>query len=285
MPTTDSGRPQLASALRGKRIAVPENRSLDVFCRLLEERGAQVLRCPLVAILDAPDPQPTLDWCQRLADGEMDSVIWLTGEGVRRTMDVTQRTNPVLHDACIRRLGQVANICRGPKPARELRRRDVKPALVARVPTTDGVIAELAPESLRNQRIGVQLYGDNPNLPLVSFLESSGASVDCVSPYVYADKASQQEVVGLIGALSSGELDAIAFTSAPQIRYLLRIARQSGQEDSLKAGLAGICVASIGPIVAQCLEEHGIRIDVQPSEQYFLKPLTRALETYFAGSD
>jgi uroporphyrinogen-III synthase len=42
-------------------IAVPETRELEVFASLLERRGATVLRCPLVAIRDAPDPTPVLD--------------------------------------------------------------------------------------------------------------------------------------------------------------------------------------------------------------------------------
>jgi uroporphyrinogen-III synthase len=32
-----------------------------LFAGLLERRGASVLRCPLIAIRDAPDPAPVLD--------------------------------------------------------------------------------------------------------------------------------------------------------------------------------------------------------------------------------
>ena len=41
------------SPLAGRRVLVPETRELDLFQRMLEERGAEVVRCPLVAILDA----------------------------------------------------------------------------------------------------------------------------------------------------------------------------------------------------------------------------------------
>jgi uroporphyrinogen-III synthase len=40
--------------LKGKRIAVPEMRELEVFSSLLERRGAEVLSCPLVTIYDTP---------------------------------------------------------------------------------------------------------------------------------------------------------------------------------------------------------------------------------------
>jgi len=39
---------------------VPETRELEVFAAMLERRGASVVRCPLVAIHDAPDPAPVL---------------------------------------------------------------------------------------------------------------------------------------------------------------------------------------------------------------------------------
>jgi len=41
--------------LAGRTVAVPETRELEVFAAMLERRGASVVRCPLVAIHDAPD--------------------------------------------------------------------------------------------------------------------------------------------------------------------------------------------------------------------------------------
>ena len=283
MEQPSNRRPVVASSLQGKRIAVPETRSLDVFCRLLEERGARVLRCPLVAILDAPDPEPVARWCDRLVAGSFDTVIWLTGEGLRRTMKVVHRTNPVLEEAFVRQLGQCFNVCRGPKPARELRALRITPSRVVSPPTTAGVIQALQDHALAGQHVGVQLYGDNPNTPLMQWLEQAGALADCVAPYVYADKASEQDVLGLIDALVDGQVDAIALTSAPQLRYLFRVARKYERDAALKTALMQTCVASVGPVVTASLAEAGITATVQPESQFFLKPLTRALERYFAG--
>ena len=52
--------------LAGRTVALPESRELDQLSRLLEEQGATALRCPLVSILDAPDPAPVDAWLQRL---------------------------------------------------------------------------------------------------------------------------------------------------------------------------------------------------------------------------
>ena len=55
-PSSESER-----VLAGKVVAVPEARQLDVLADLLERRGAAVLRCPLVSIVD-----PRRNRCRRL---------------------------------------------------------------------------------------------------------------------------------------------------------------------------------------------------------------------------
>ncbi len=75
-----------AQPLAGRTIAVPETRELEVFAGLLERRGARVLRCPLVSILDAPDPAPVLAFARAFAAGDCDDLILTTGEGLRRIL-------------------------------------------------------------------------------------------------------------------------------------------------------------------------------------------------------
>src|SRR5690606_29118245 len=99
--------------LSGRRIAVPETRELDVFAAMLERRGAEVLRCPLVAILDAPDPQPVLAWIRDFAAGACDDLVLLTGEGLRRLLACIDRHEPALRPAFVAELGRVRKITRG----------------------------------------------------------------------------------------------------------------------------------------------------------------------------
>ena len=73
-----------AQPLAGRTVAVPEGRELEVFAAMLERRGAQVLRCPLVAIRDAPDPAPVLSFAREFAGGAFTDLILTTGEGLRR---------------------------------------------------------------------------------------------------------------------------------------------------------------------------------------------------------
>ena len=260
--------------LAGRTIAVPESREIEVFAALLERRGARVIRCPLVAIRDAPDPAPVLGWSRRLAAGELDDLILLTGEGLRRILSCIERHEPALRGEFVAALGRVRKITRGPKPARVLRELGMKPEIAAERPTTDGVIASLRELDLRRRRVGVQLYGTEPNRPLSAFLESAGATVAVVAPYVYADAAEDEAVRDLVGQLRAGKVDAIAFTSSAQVERLTAVA----SEEEVRAALADTVVAAIGPLVADTLRRHGIEARLMPEESFFLKPLTSVLE-------
>ena len=58
-----------ARPLAGRTIALPETRELDRLGQMLEEEGARTWRCPLVAILDAPDQAPVEAWVRALVAG------------------------------------------------------------------------------------------------------------------------------------------------------------------------------------------------------------------------
>lgn len=268
--------------LQQRRIAVPETRELDVFAALLERRGAEVLRCPLVAILDAPDPQPVLDWIRAFNAGSCDDLILLTGEGLRRLVACIERHEPALRPGFVERLSQVRTIVRGPKPGRALRELGLKPTMTAVEPTTAGVVATLQTLDLQGHRVGVQLYGQVQNEPLQVALRSAGATLQIVAPYVYAEAADTARVIELVDQLDQGALHAIAFTSMAQVDRLFRVARAADREAALLRGLNRSVVAAVGPVVADALALHGVSVQAMPDGDYFMKPLMRALAVALA---
>jgi len=270
-------------ALADRRIAVPESRQLDLFAEMLESRGAEVLRCPLVDIRDAPDPKPIEAWLEDFAAGGCDDLILLTGEGLRRLLGVAERAEGGLRDRFAARLADVRKITRGPKPARTLRELDLRPDLPAAAPTTDGVITTLLKQDLAGRKVGVQLYGTDPNKKLMDFLEDAGAEAKPVAPYIYADQTEDAQVAELIESLAGGEVDAIAFTSSPQVRRLFGVARKHELEEALQAALDRIIVAAVGPIVADALTKREVTVDLMPDSSYFMKPLVRELVDRFSA--
>jgi len=271
--------------LAGTVIAVPETRELGIFADLLERRGANVLRCPLVGIRDAPDPAPVLAWARRLTAGDFDTVVLQTGEGLSRLLSCIEKHAPELSGLFVHALRQTRTIARGPKPGRVLRSLGLRSDLVASPATTEGLVTLLSSLDLSGQTVGVQLYGAIDNPPLLDALRAAGASTETVSPYVYTDASADDDVQSLIDRLAEGAIDAIAFTSMGQVRRLFEVAERSGRELAVRAGLQRTHVACVGPLVAGALAELGIATDSMPGEAWFLKPLTQALSDHFTPRD
>ena len=55
----------MTEELSGRRIVVPETRELGQLIRMLEERGAHPVSCPMIAIRDAPDARPVEAWLRQ----------------------------------------------------------------------------------------------------------------------------------------------------------------------------------------------------------------------------
>ena len=273
-PGAGSIAPMIPASLAGRTIALPEARALEIFAALLERRGARVIRCPMLALRDAPDPAPVLAWCRALAGGQFDAVILLTGEGLRRLLAALERHEPTLRPDFLAALARVYKITRGPKPAQVLREWGLTADLAAAEATSRGVIEALSGLALAGWRIGVQLYGSEPNQPLIEFLQAAGAAVATVAPYVYADGADENAVRALLEQLRAGQIDAIAFTSSAQLERLVGIAGEEAVRDALRHTL----VAAIGPVTAAALRRRGIEPQLTPAAGYFLKPLTAALQ-------
>lgn len=274
-----------ADALRGRRIGVPESRQLDLFADMLERRGAIATRCPLVDIRDAPDAEPINRWLDEVIEHGLDHMIWLTGEGVRRIQGFAERRGEATASRLWQQISQAQVIARGPKPGRELRPLAVRVDLTGTEPTTRGVIEALSELDLRNTRVGVQLYGTDPNTPLMDTLTRAGAIALPVAPYVYADQSENSAVDAFIDTLCAGQLDAVAFTSSPQVKRLFKVARRREREADLRAALEACCVAAVGPLIAQTLAERGVTTDLMPESNFFMKPLARALSAYFQRSE
>ena len=215
-----------------------------------------------------------LKFTRALAAGGFDDLILTTGEGLRRIVSCIERHEPALREGFLAALARVRKITRGPKPARALRELSLKSDVAAAVPTTAGIIASLEGEPLAARRVAVQLYGSEPNLPLVEFLRGAGAAVTTVAPYVYADAADEAAVRALLSRLAAGTIDAIAFTSTPQVERLFALAPPT----QVRAALLRTRVAAVGPVVAATLKKHGIETQLAPADSFFLKPLTAALE-------
>jgi uroporphyrinogen-III synthase len=272
----------MGDELAGRRIVVPETRELALLVTMLRERGAIPIPCPLVAIRDLPDPALAQDWLRRFVARPPDHLVLLTGEGLRRLAALADRAG--LRPDFVAALARPNKITRGPKPVRALRELGLDADLTAPVATSAGVIAALAGLALEGRRVGLQLYPDGDHHALLGALEAAGAQTDAVLPYIYASEAEDGTVLGIIDAMAGGEVDAIAFTSSPQVRRFFAVAGKAGRGAVARAALDRVLVAAVGPVVASELADGGVRVDVTPANAtYFMKPLVRGLSEAFAA--
>lgn len=270
----------MSRPLEGRTIALAEARQLEELAQLLEAEGAATLRCPMVSILDAPDSAPVRDWLEELCAGRFAYLVLMTGEALRRLLSFAEREDR--RDASVAALRGTKLVTRGPKPGQVLKEIGLTPALVARTPTTEGVIATLRDEALRGQTVGVTLYGE-PNPPLEQFLVSVGATVRAVMPYVYAPAADDDRVVELITRLERGAVDVLLFTSSPQVDRLQEVAEQRSLGDALRTGLARTRVAAIGPVLADHLRQRGVTVSICPEQGFVMKNLVQHIKRAFGA--
>ena len=209
--------------LRGVVVVIPEYREQSLLQRMLEERGAVVLCCPMVAITDHPDQAAVQLWLEQLCAGDMDIVVLYTGEGLRRLIAAAERLG--LLESTLQAMARIPLVTRGPKPVRALREVGLKPAFQTATPTTEGVMATLAAAlALDGKAVGVQLYGDEVNAPLMTFLASHGAKPLPVFPYRYAPAAETEAVAALVEDLIAGRIHVLALTSTAQWQRLRKVA-------------------------------------------------------------
>lgn len=259
-----------APSQSGKTIALAEGRQLEDLAQMLAKEGASIWRCPMVSMLDPSDDGPMLEWLEELNAGRFAWVVLLTGEGLRRLLACTDRHQ--IRAEVLAGFKQTKIITRGPKPGQALREVGLAPSVVAKMPTTEGVIDSLKNENLRGLTVGVQLYrAENP--PLLDFLQQAEASVQTVLPYLYAPASDGEKIVDLIEAMAAGRIDVVVFTSSPQVDRLYEVADEKGLTAQLASSWTRTKVAAVGPIVAQTLQSKGVHVAICPEQGFQMKNL------------
>lgn len=257
---------------------------------LIERHGGVPYPAPVlqeVYLKDSPEVQQlVLDTCA----GRIDAVTLLTGVGTQALVSTAAAMGQEAE--FIRALDQLTVIARSPKPARVLRRHKIHIDVMPPEPyTTADLVNSLEGWDLSGKVVALQHYG-GPNRPLVHHLQGKGAEVREVTLYTWGLPEDEGPVLKMVEGLAAGSIDAIAFTSQPQVGNLLTIAAKSGREADLRAALGvgnnpdddsgdrGAVVASVGPVCTRRLREAGIPVDVEPEHPH-MGSMVLALAEYF----
>jgi len=269
----------VAASLNGKVIAFVEARLPSEMASLIQRHGGVPYSAPVLQEIYLKDSPQVQQLIADVCEGRVEVVVLLTGVGTRALVEAAAAMGR--QEEFIRCLDQRTVIARSPKPARVLRQHQIHIDVMPPEPyTSEDLVHSIQDIDLHGKEVAVQHYG-GPNTFLVRSLKERGAQVREVTLYHWGTPQDETPVYRLVDDLTKGRVDAIAFTSQPQVDNLLTIAGHVGKEELLRGSLNGtVVVASVGPVCSRRLRARGIKVDVEP-EHVHMGNLVMALADYF----
>jgi uroporphyrinogen-III synthase len=248
-------------AMRGKRVAVLESRLGRELSELVAGRGAEPFHAPALAELPDLDPARIAALVQSLEERPAKLAVFQTGVGTRALFVATDSLS--LTDRFLTLLKSTIVVVRGPKPTGALRQRGVHIDRSAVEPfTTREVLACIEDVPMKGQRVIVQRHG-TANRELDTALEARGAEVIEIPTYRWSLPQDTAPLAELIGRLERGQMDAVLFTNAEQVRNLFLVSKSIDKD--VKEPLNRTLVASIGPVASAALREAGVKVGLEAS--------------------
>jgi uroporphyrinogen-III synthase len=274
-----------ASNFQGLTVLTLENRRGQEISKLIETYGGKPVHAAAMREVPLASNAEALQFAERLFQGKLDIVIFLTGVGARAIWNVVQTKYSA--EQFLEALRKVSVFARGPKPVAVLRECNVPVELTAPEPNT---WCELLQEidrrqiDLREKNIAVQEYGvSNPEL-LVG-LRERGAQVTPVPVYQWDLPEDLGPLRSAIQAVIDGGVDVALFTTGVQVTHLFDVAEREGTKDKMKSGLGRVVKASIGPTTSEVLRSYGLTVDLEashPKMGYLVKEAAEQSHTLLA---
>jgi uroporphyrinogen-III synthase len=251
---------------QGLRVLALESRRATEIAKLIRTYGGQPTVAPALREIPLDSNHEALEFAGRLIQGDFDLVIFLTGVGVRRLMNIVESR----YDRArfLEALRKVKVASRGPKVSAALRELDVPVAVAAPEPCTwhemIGALDGAFGPSLEGLRAAVQEYGTT-NPELLTALSDHHVQWTRVPVYQWALPDDLEPLRNSIRAIAAGELDVIIFLTAVQVTHLFQVAEEMGEVHALREGMRNMVVLSIGPSTSEELARYDIRPDFEPS--------------------
>ena len=238
--------------LAGFTVGVTAARRADELGTMIERRGATVLHGPALRIVPLVDDTELLAATRKLIEQVPDITVATTGIGFRGWVQAA--TEWGIGDDLVGALGAGTLIARGPKARGAIRSTGLTDAWSPPSESSAEVLEYLLGMGVRGLRIAVQQHGE-PLPDMVEALTVAGADVIEVPVYRWEPPADLGPLDRLTDATLAGDLDVLAFTSAPAAAGLLARAADRGLRDELIARLRGPVLAlCVGPVTAAPLE-------------------------------
>ncbi len=257
-------------------VGITADRRWQEQADLFRRRGIEVLHGPSLRTVDLGQEALLRQTTESLVASPPRWFVATTGGGMRSWLQAAEEWG--LREKLVDTLRSTMVVGRGAKVTSALRQVGVEVAWRAPGESMAEVVQHLERHtdgSAAGGRGAIQLFDpdDHPATAALRELVDELIEVPLYRWLLPEDVAPAQ---ALVEAAISGRVGAITFTSQPAVRFLFRIAEQSGQAEDLRAAFndGGLLAACIGAVCAEAASAAGIHRPVWP-EPFRLPPLVR----------
>jgi len=256
--------------LFGKHMVVTRTREqASELVALLEENGADCLEYPTLHMEPALDYKVFDDALTNIGDYKwllftsLNAVTWFFRHLYEQNMDARNLGGP-----------KIAVV--GQATAKKLGNYGLKADLIPKKFTGEGLAEALIQTGVKGNKILLP-RAEKAREILPGMLVQAGAEV-AIAP-VYRNVPPQGRRDELRERLENQTIDLVTFTSSSTVdNFLTMVAADSKEE--LHRLMDPVKIAVIGPITADTVQKHGLRVDIQP-EQYTIVDMVHSIVTYY----
>jgi uroporphyrinogen-III synthase len=260
------------ASLAGFTIGVTADRRRDELAALLHRRGARVVLAPALRIVPLADDTDLRAATMACLAEPPDIVMANTGIGMRGWLEAAEGWG--VYDGLLAVLSDAYLVARGPKARGAVRAAGLNDQWSPVSESCDEVIEHLLERGVEGKVVAMQLHGE-PEPERAAALAEAGATVIEVPVYRWAPPTDPAPLQRLVELTRRREVDAVAFTSAPAVEALLRVAGPA-RADLLDVLRTDVLAACVGPVTAAPLVRLGI--PVAAPERARIGALARTIE-------
>lgn len=270
----------LVPTLAGCVVVITADRRSSELAAALERRGAVIRHAPAMSIVPHAQDAQLLRATAEMVRVPPDVLVVTTGIGFRGWVEAADAAG--LADQLLAVLSGVRIVARGPKARGAIQALGLQADWVAESESSAEIAETLLDDGVSGLRIAVQHHGAGAD-GLDAAFTAAGADVRDLVVYRWGPAPDPAAVAESVRATAAGDVDAVAFTSAPGAHAWLAAADDAGVGPAVVRRFreGGVVAAAVGPVTARPLQERGVEPLVP--ERGRLGSLVRALVGHFGG--
>lgn len=249
--------------LDNKQIALLGTRKIEEQATIIQHLGGSAIHRPAQGTIYF-DANQIGDQIKKLINGQFQWVIFTTGIGIDKLFEIAVEMN--LEEALQGALEKTQIAIRGYKTRNAVKKRGLSVVVRDDDGSISGLIRELKSFDLTNQSVAVQLYGD-PSPELIHWLTEQQATIEEILPYQHIPPENDV-LTKLLNEILTNQIDAVSFTSTPQVRYLFQFAEENNlKHELLNAFESTVIALSVGKVTGKALEKEGVKRVLMPQDE------------------